>query len=74
MLLAHEFVRVQLETVFVVEGLGPPMDDEQRQALGGKSFEDQVGPPGTKALIIVKRSIQWTPALPVAPHCSCCCI
>lgn len=34
--------REQLETVFVLEGLGPPMDDEQRQALSQSNFEDQV--------------------------------
>lgn len=32
---------LQLETVFVLEGLGPPMDDEQRQALSQSNFEEQ---------------------------------
>ncbi len=36
---------LQLETVFVLEGLGPPMDEQQRKQLGSGSFQDQAPPP-----------------------------
>lgn len=36
--LLHVFCDVQLETIYVLEGLGPPKDHVQR----GKSFKDQV--------------------------------